>query len=57
MCNHDLVKCLKCGLEGTPAGLMGSKKKTMSEAAMLQRKIAGAGGRPKGSKNKPKTEA
>ena len=57
MCEHLIVKCLCCGLEGSPAQLMGSHKKTMTEKALLQRQEAGKkGGRPKGSKNMKKAD-
>ena len=39
-CAHEKVKCLSCGEEGSPAKLMGSREKTMTPAAIAQRKKA-----------------
>lgn len=40
-CLHSVVKCLCCGIEASPASLIGKgKKKTMSAKAAEQRKMA-----------------
>ena len=39
-CAHEKVKCLSCGEEGSPAKLMGSRKKTKTEAGTAQRRKA-----------------
>lgn len=54
MCDHSTVKCLSCGAEGSPASLLGQKKKTMTPAALAARKLnAQKAGRPK---KEPKCE-
>jgi len=54
-CPHTVLRCVCCSEEGSVAHFMGSKSKTMSKAALLQRQtVSKLGGRPKGSKNKPK---
>lgn len=50
-CPHTTVKCLCCGVEGTPAQFMGKRKKTMTDAAREQRRAAGK--TPKAPRKKP----
>jgi hypothetical protein len=50
MCDHSTVKCLLCGVEDSPAALLGSKPRTMTDAAKKQRQDAAKKPRPNRSK-------
>lgn len=54
MCDHSIVKCVACGAEGSPASLLGSKKKTMSDSAIAARKANAA--KPRPSRRKLKSD-
>lgn len=45
-CEHPVVKCLLCGAVGSPAALLGSKPRTMTDAALKQRQEAAKKPRP-----------
>lgn len=39
-CSHEFVKCLACGMEGTPHRLLSTRRRKMTPAAMEQRRAA-----------------
>lgn len=54
MCKHPIVKCLECGVEDSPAALLGSIPRTMTDAALKQRQDAAKKPRPnRRKKEKP----
>lgn len=55
MCNHNVVKCVECGREGSPASMLGSSSKTMTPAAIEARRVNASKPRPNAvGKKKPR---